>query len=176
MIALALALQVAASASVQGDAVLNTARNFVRVSDNLATSGQIFSEHIDAIADQGFHVVVNLATADAERNGQEGFWVAEKGMTYVNIPVSWTEPTLEDLDQFFSVMEANRDRKVYVHCFANMRASAFTYLYRTLKAGVSEDVAKRDMLAVWDPASDERWAQWVRLIRLAEDRDLSARQ
>ena len=134
MIALALALQVASVANGHDDTILNTARNFVRISEDLATSGQIFSEHINAIADQGFHVVVNLATADAERNGQEGFWVAEKGMTYVNIPVSWTEPTLEDVDQFFAVMEANRDRKVYVHCFANMRASVFTYLYRTLKA------------------------------------------
>ena len=169
MIALALVLQVVSTANGPDDTVLSTARNFVRISERLATSGQISAQHIDVLAQQGFSVVVNLATADAERNGQEGFWVAEKGMTYVNIPVSWQEPTLEDLDQFFAVMDANRDRKVFVHCFANMRASAFTYLYRTLKAGVPEVEARRGMVAVWDPSSDENWAQWDRLIRLARE-------
>ena len=55
-----------------------------------------------------------------------------------------------------------------MHCFANMRASAFTYLYRTLVEGVDADEAREDMLAVWDPGLDERWGQWDRLIRNAE--------
>lgn len=70
-------------------------------------------------------------------------------------------PARGDLALFLSVMEANRG-------FANMRASAFTYLYRTLVEGVDADEAREYMLAVWDPASDERWAQWDRLIRDAE--------
>ncbi|MCH7775903.1 MAG: protein tyrosine phosphatase family protein [Gemmatimonadetes bacterium] len=168
MLALALALQIAAVTGTNTDSVLATARNFVRISDRLATSGQIYADHIAAIAEEGFEVVVNLAPADSQRNGREGFLVAEQGMTYINIPVSWQAPAREHLALFLSVMEANRDRKVFVHCFANMRASAFTYLYRTLVEGVDADEAREYMLAVWDPASDERWRQWDRLIRDAE--------
>ena len=165
MLALTLALQIAVVAGTNTDSVLATARNFVRISDRLATSGQIYADHITALAEEGFEVVVNLAPADSKRNGSEGFLVAEQGMTYINIPVSWQAPAREDLALFLSVMEANRDRKVFVHCFANMRASAFTYLYRTLVEGVDADEAREYMLAVWDPASDERWAPWDRLIR-----------
>lgn len=168
MLALVLALQVAAGTA--SDSVLATVRNFVRVSDRLATSGQIDSAHIKAIAREGFDLVVNLATARAEQNGTEGFAVAEQGLTYVNIPVSWEQPSLDDLDMFFAVMRANRDNKVFVHCFANMRASAFTYLYRTLVAGDDESAARADMQRVWDPETDERYPQWGEFVRAARAR------
>lgn len=170
MLALVLALQVASVPVSSPDSVLGTVRNFVRVSDRLATSGQIDSTHIDALAREGFDVVVNLGTARAEQNGSEGFEVAAHGITYVNIPVAWDAPTLSDLDMFFAVMEANRGRKVYVHCFANMRASAFTYLYRTLVAGEDEAGARTDMERVWDPETDERYPQWAEFVRAARAR------
>ena len=85
-------------------------------------------------------------------------------MTYVQIPVDWRDPSLRDLELFFDVMDANRDRQVYVHCFANMRVSVFVYLYRTLREGVSEDEAWADVLKVWDPGSDPETAQWPRFI------------
>lgn len=170
MLTFALALQVAASVIAKPDTVLGTVQNFVRISDRLATSGQVDTLQIDAIAEAGFDVVVNLAPARAERNAREAFAVAEHGITYVNIPVSWDAPSLRDLDMFFAVMDANRDRKVYVHCFANMRASAFTYLYRTLVAGESDATALADMRRVWDPETDERYPQWARFVRAAKER------
>ena len=87
--------------------------------------------------------------------------MAEAGLTYVNIPVDWEEPTLRDLDMFFSVMNANQDRKVFVHCFANMRASLFTYLYRILELNTDPAEARIAMDAVWDPSSQEQWAEFM---------------
>ncbi len=69
--------------------------------------------------------------------------------------------TLDDLDLFFGVMEANADRKVFVHCFANMRASAFVYLYRTMVQGVPEYVASATMSEVWDPSEVEQWGALI---------------
>ena len=54
-------------------------------------------------------------------------------------------------------MEANEGRKVFVHCFANMRASAFVYMYRTLVLGDSEAEARATMSEVWDPWELEQW-------------------
>jgi protein tyrosine phosphatase (PTP) superfamily phosphohydrolase (DUF442 family) len=140
------------------DEDLATILNYVKISDQLATSGQIADTQIKSLEEAGYEVVVNLATASLERNGIEGFLVVQGGMTYVQIPVSWAEPSMRDLEMFFDVMEMNRDRKVFVHCFANMRASAFTYLYRTLKEGIDPEEARKAMTPVWDPNELEQWA------------------
>jgi uncharacterized protein (TIGR01244 family) len=141
---------------------LETIRNWQHVDARLSSSGQIGYDQIPLLAEQGYDVVVNLAIADEERNGQEGFLVAQNGLTYVHIPVDWEQPTMGDVEMFFDVMQANADRKVYVHCFANMRASAFVYMYRTLVEGVPEAEALATMNEVWDPGELEQWAGLIR--------------
>lgn len=140
---------------------LATVYNYLKVSDNLSTSGQIAYDQIEAIKEAGFDVVINLAPANDNANALEGYLVAEQGMTYVQIPVNWQQPSPRDLQMFFDVMEMNTDRKVYVHCFANMRVSAFVYLYRTLKQGISEEDALADLHAIWDPMEQQQWATFI---------------
>ena len=147
---------------------LSSAYNFVEISDSLSTAGQITNEEITAAGEAGFDVVVNLAPARRDRNLEEGFRVTEAGMTYVQIPVDWQAPALRDLELFFDVMDANRDRRVFVHCFANMRVSVFVYLYRTLRQGVPEEDAWDEVLEVWDPGADPETAQWPVFIERAK--------
>jgi protein tyrosine phosphatase (PTP) superfamily phosphohydrolase (DUF442 family) len=154
-----------AEAQQNSPAALETIRNYQVVSDRLASAGQISYEQIPLLGAQGYEVVVNLASADAERNGQEGFLVAQSGLTYVHIPVDWERPRLSDVEMFFDVMKANEDRKVFVHCFANMRASAFVYLYRTLVEGVPEAEARETMSEVWDPDRLQQWAGLIEQVR-----------
>ena len=137
---------------------LETVRNFQVVDETLSSAGQIGYDQIPLLAEQGYDVVVNLAIADERRNGQEGFLVAQNGLTYVHIPVDWESPELEDVEMFFDVMQAHEGRKVFVHCFANMRASAFVFMYRTLVLGVPEAEALATMNEVWDPQELEQWA------------------
>jgi protein tyrosine phosphatase (PTP) superfamily phosphohydrolase (DUF442 family) len=115
--------------------------------------------------------VVNLATADKERNGEEGFLLIEQAIDYIHIPVIWDAPTQADLDLFFAVMDARQNRKTLVHCFANYRASAFTYLYRVVRLGVDEAEARQDLEAVWDSEAFEAYPQWRGFI----DKQLDAR-
>lgn len=151
------ALAVESATAQEAPAPLETIRNFQTVSDRLASSGQIAYDQVPLLREQGYEVVVNLAIADEERNAREGFFVTREGLTYIHIPVDWNEPTLSDVELFFDVMEANAGRKVYVHCFANMRASAFVYMYRTLVEGVPEAEARATMNEVWDPWELEQW-------------------
>ena len=127
----------------------------------LGTGGQVAYDQIQSLKDAGYDVVVNLAPASNGANALEGYLATEAGMTYVHIPVSWQEPNMRDLQMFFDVMEANRDRKVFVHCFANMRVSAFVYLYRTLVEGVDEDEARADLEEIWDPGSQQQWKDLI---------------
>ena len=148
-------------------ASLETIRNFQVVTDRLASAGQIGYDQIPLLLEEGYEVVVNLASADERRNGQEGFLVAQSGLTYVHIPVDWERPRLSDVEMFFDVMQANEDRKVFVHCFANMRASAFVYMYRTLVEGVPEAEARGTMNEVWDPSEQQQWADLIKRAQAA---------
>jgi len=144
---------------------LDDIRAYLKISERLSTAGQIEYDQIPLLKEEGFDVVVNLAPARRERNLEEGFRVTEAGMTYVQIPVDWRNPSLRDLQLFFDVMKANIGRKVFVHCFANMRVSAFVYLYRTLVSGEDEIAASQDLRKIWDPATE---AQWKDLIEKAK--------
>lgn len=151
------------------DAQLEDIQAYVRISDHLSTSGQIAYDQIELLKQAGFEVVVNLAPADEARNGLEGYLVAEQGMTYLQIPVSWREPSQRDLQLFFDVLTQNQDRKVFVHCFANMRVSAFVYLYRTLHQGISEDQARADLEKIWKPENQDQWAAFIETARAEKE-------
>lgn len=156
---------IATPTAAHAQAPLEDIRNYTWVSDELASAGQIGYDQIPLLADAGYDVVVNLAIADEERNGREGFLVTQEGLTYIHIPVDWQSPSMEHVEQFFDVMQANEGRKVFVHCFANMRATAFVYLYRTLVLGESDADALATMNEVWDP---NEVAQWKDLIERAQ--------
>lgn len=146
----------AAHATAEDPSLLSESRNFHAISDSLLTSGQIYSSQMAALQEQGIELVVNLAVADPERNKEEPFAVMNAGINYVNIPVLWGEPSREDLELFFSMMDARGTRPTLVHCFANYRASAFTYLYRVIREGIPEARAREDLMAVW---TDEKFAE-----------------
>ena len=149
------------------DAELAGARAYLRISERVGTAGQITYDEIEAVKKAGFDIVINLAPADEERNQLEGYLVTEQGMAYVQIPVSWEEPSQRDLQLFFDVMKANKDRNVFVHGFANMRVSAFVYLYRTLLLGEAENVARADLAKIWDPATQPQWVAFIEEARKA---------
>ena len=50
-------------------------------------------------------------------------------MAYRHIPVKFEAPAVEDFRAFVSAMDEWSDRKVFVHCAANFRVSAFVAVY-----------------------------------------------
>lgn len=150
----------AAIAPAQEPTDFEQARNFHAISETLFTSGQIYPSQIPALQEEGIDFIVNLSVADPKRNAEEPFAVMSAGINYINIPVLWQQPTREELELFFDVMDVRGERVTLVHCFANYRASAFTYLYRVLRAGVPEAEAREDLLAVWDDELFEKNPAW----------------
>jgi protein tyrosine phosphatase (PTP) superfamily phosphohydrolase (DUF442 family) len=134
--------------------------NYVAVTDRLHTAGQPDAATLATLGEQGFELVVNLAPPSNQGAvPEEGKLVAEHGPTYVNIPVSWQKPTLADFDLFSAVMNGARDRKVLVHCQLNMRASAFTFLYRVVHERVAPEEAMKALAPVWIPR--DQWATFT---------------
>jgi len=80
-------------------------------------------------------------------------------MAYVHIPVDFKAPTSQDFRAFCRVTEAFEDRPLFVHCAANMRVSAFVFLYRVLRKGVAPAEAELDLHTIWQP--DQVWSRFI---------------
>ena len=137
--------------------------NFLKLSDLVATAGQPTEAQFSVIKESGYQVVVNLALPESPKAlPHEQAVVESQGMQYVNIPVVWENPTLDDIARFFTVMETNADKPVFVHCAANMRVSAFMYLYRLIHEHVSDEQAKTDLNQIWIP--NDTWQEFIRQV------------
>jgi protein tyrosine phosphatase (PTP) superfamily phosphohydrolase (DUF442 family) len=138
---------------------VNHIRNFLRFDDRLATSGMPQPEDFAALRQAGFEVVINLALPTSDNAlPNEGELVSAQGMTYVHIPVNFELPQLEDFEQFTRIMDACAGQRVFVHCAANMRVSAFVFLHR-LKHGTNRATAESDLKKIWQP--DGVWREFV---------------
>ena len=137
--------------------------NYLKISDKIATSGQPSVEEFSYIKRAGYQIVVNLALKDSSNAlANEKDIVENLGMQYFHISVIWENPTEEKLQEFIQVMKVNNDKKVFVHCAANKRVSAFIYLYRRFYEGVGEEDAKKDLDKIWVP--NQIWQQFIQLI------------
>ena len=64
----------------------------------------------------------------------------------------------------FSADGCLADEPVWVHCIANYRASAFTYLYRINKRGDSKADAKALLDQIWTDELRDEYSQWAELM------------
>jgi len=133
---------------------------FRAVGDRLGTAGQPTEAQFELVRECGFEAVINLALPASDNAiANEGSVVTRLGMSYVHIPVDFKAPSSQDFRAFRRVIDAFDDRPVFVHCAANMRVSAFVFLYRVLCQQVSVSAAERDLHAIWHP--DEVWSQFI---------------
>jgi protein tyrosine phosphatase (PTP) superfamily phosphohydrolase (DUF442 family) len=77
----------------------------------------------------------------------------------VHIPVQFAAPTEADLLAFFAAMDAHHNEKLWVHCAANMRVSAFLGLYRVIRQGWERERAFELMHGLWQP--NEVWSFFI---------------
>jgi protein tyrosine phosphatase (PTP) superfamily phosphohydrolase (DUF442 family) len=135
--------------------------NYRAVDDALCTSGQPTDAQLASIASAGYTTIINLALHDDPRYSlpDERGTVQSLGLTYVHIPVQFSTPTEADLLAFFAAMDAHLNEKVWVHCAANMRVSAFLGLYRAIRLGWDTERAFELMRGLWQP--NEVWSSFI---------------
>lgn len=137
--------------------------NFTPIDERLASSGQPMPEHFPVLAEEGFVALINLATkASTGHLPMEPDLCARAGIEFAWQPVAWDAPTVEDYLAFQDWLDANRHRKVLVHCAKNWRASMFCALYRVIREGLPPAAAWEEILEVWEP--DEVWSKLARKV------------
>jgi protein tyrosine phosphatase (PTP) superfamily phosphohydrolase (DUF442 family) len=140
---------------------LSGIHNYRAVDEWLCTSGQPTAAQLAAIAEAGFATIINLALHDDPRYSlpDEPGVVNSLGLEYVHIPVRFAAPTEADLLAFFAAMDTHRGQRLWVHCAANMRVSAFLGLYRVIKLGWAAGPAFELMRGLWQP--EEVWSSFI---------------
>ncbi len=80
-------------------------------------------------------------------------------MEYVHIPVKFDAPNLADLKTFFYALEQHKGRRIWIHCAANIRVTAFLGLYRVLVEKWAVEPAFDLMNSVWMP--NKVWSAFI---------------
>ena len=149
--------------------------NYFEYSTQLASSGQPTKAQLPLLKEANIGLVVNLApVTEPGAYADEGELIKARGIDYAHMPIEWEAPTEANIRAFFSVMEQAKDKRVLVHCYANARASAFSYLWRVLKAGDDARGARQDLITIWDYNEGYELRNvptWSALIEQAEQQD-----
>ncbi|TLU67555.1 hypothetical protein FE810_01000 [Thalassotalea litorea] len=137
---------------------LSGLENFQVNNESMMSSGQPNQQQFEALQAIGVTKVIDLIPSD---RSEESALMAKLGLTYHNIPVVWENPRVEDFEHYVTLMQLSdgNDGITLTHCKLNWRGAAFTYLYRVTQLNESEAIAKKDLLAIWQP--DEIWQKFI---------------
>jgi protein tyrosine phosphatase (PTP) superfamily phosphohydrolase (DUF442 family) len=143
---------------------LSEIRNFVAVSDELATGGQPTEAQLREVAASGFELVINLGLLDPLYClPDEAGTAKELGLAYRHIPVDFKAPRVDDFVRFENALGEAAGRRAFVHCAANYRVSCFVALYGERHLGWSRERAFAHVTQVWNP--DTTWSAFMRAVR-----------
>lgn len=136
--------------------------NFRRINDKLTTSGIVRTAGLEALASQGYEVVVNLLPETSEYAvPNERDIVESQAIEYVYIPVDFKQPNRSDFAKFSETLDRVQGKKVHVHCAANYRVSAFYSLYEVSRRQWSAEQAHEFMHGIWQPAEHPGWPEFM---------------
>ena len=136
-----------------GPESLEDTYNYRKITELVSTSGQPTEEQFCLIQQAGFKTVINLAPQGLIENTlkTQPSLLKDLGVEYIHIPVLFDNPTEDDFQQFTEAMQQRTDQKVWVHCAANARVSAFMYRYRRALLNEPESIIREDLDAIWEP-------------------------
>lgn len=132
-------------------------KNYVPISESLHTCGQITGDALDVLEKEGVKAIISVNAEDFGAIENLKRQARGQGISFVNVPVSWEEPTIASLEDFFEAMDKYKEVEVLVHCQLNWRASAFVYLYRTIRLKESKKEASKALKKIWNPEKYEAW-------------------
>lgn len=134
--------------------------NFLLINENLLTGGMPTADQLRALKNEKVDFVINLAIENSSNaTPNERNILNRIGISYQNIPVIWENPKISDLIQFFSVMDANKSKRLFVHCVLNMRVSVFVYLYNVIQKHIDPEIAILNLRKIWEP--DYIWQKFI---------------
>jgi len=131
---------------------MNRILNYIEINELISTSGQPKVEEFEFIANDGFEVIINLAThSSSNAIENEDKIVTKLNMTYIHIPVDFENPKLSDLKLFLNILQSLGANKVLIHCAKNYRVSAFMYVYHKYILHTPFEEINLSIFDIWKP-------------------------
>jgi hypothetical protein len=127
---------------------LQNLKNFQVNTSKMVSAGMPTQQHFEALKTMGVTTVIDLLPGD---RSSEMELMDKLEMPYHNISVDWSNPTVENFEQYVILMDKSLSNEgiTLTHCKLNWRGAVFTYLYRTTQLNEPEELAKKDLDAIW---------------------------
>ena len=68
----------------------------------------------------------------------------ENGLRYINIPVVFTDPKDEQVEEFLKITDDPNNRPAFIHCAGAIRVGAFWMIRRVLRDGWTVEKAEEE--------------------------------
>lgn len=137
---------------------LSTLKNYTVLSNTSMSAGLPERVHFELLKASGLTHVIDLIPDDRT---EERMLLEELNLNYLNIPVDWETPTIENFQSYVAQMQMNTQEGgvTLTHCRLNWRGAVFSYLYQVTQLGIPEPEAKQTMLNIWQP--NEVWQNYI---------------
>lgn len=137
---------------------MSTLKNYTVLSDTTMSAGLPERVHFELLKASGLTHVIDLIPDDRT---EERMLIEELDLNYLNIPVDWENPTIENFQSYVAQMQMNTQEGgvTLTHCRLNWRGAVFSYLYQVTQLGIPEAEAKQTMLNIWQP--NEVWQSYI---------------
>jgi uncharacterized protein (TIGR01244 family) len=120
---------------------LKAMRNYARVAEGVHISAQPRPEHFEKLRAAGIKTVLNLRSPGEHRAAEEQAQAEASGLRYINVPLVYTDPKDQAVDEFLRVLDDAANRPVLIHCTTTIRVSALWMIRRVLRDGLSLEAA-----------------------------------
>lgn len=121
------------SATVMG--LLRGVRNAACPLAGVATGGQIASDHVKGLAQEGFRTVLDLRDPGEARGFDESGAVTSAGLAYLTLPVTAGTLTDSTFDAVRALMGDARRHPILVHCASGNRVGVVLLPWLVLDRG-----------------------------------------
>ncbi len=133
------------------------APNWVPIDGRITTSGQPNPARLAELGALGFDAVLYLAPPTvSDAVADEARIVARQGLLFMNLPIPFDAPTVEQAQTVLDLLRLLADRRVLVHCQVNLRASTMVFLYRAIVRREDPATAYEAVRQVWTPSGPWR--------------------
>ncbi|MGB6329519.1 MAG: protein tyrosine phosphatase family protein [Halarcobacter sp.] len=132
--------------------------NYIKINDNISSSGQPTKEQFEEIAKDNYEIIINLSSDNSENKLENEDEILSKlGLIYIHLPVDFLSPTKKNLKDFIEILSFFSEKKVWVHCIMNYRVSAFMYVYHKYILKTPFENINLEVFEKWSP--DEKWQE-----------------
>ncbi|MBD2212861.1 hypothetical protein H6G27_23735 [Nostoc linckia FACHB-104] len=112
-----------------------------KINNELTIAGQINSEELKKLADEGYKSVLNLRSPDEIGfQSSEQFYTQLLGLHYANLPIKITEINPSITTQVFKTI-SELPKPTLIHCDSSVRAIAMVLMYLATRQGMSLEQA-----------------------------------